>query len=78
MPHAHDLATPRRPVSLMLNADLVRRAEVPGGDPTARVERRLPDNVAAERGQRLDARFLALNDFDETYGSYTDADNDCA
>jgi len=74
----YDRQAPKRPVTLSLNADLVRRAESLAGNLSERVERLLADHVAAEererdeRERRLDATIAALNEFDAVHGSFAD------
>ncbi|SMH31152.1 type II toxin-antitoxin system CcdA family antitoxin [Azospirillum agricola] len=74
----HDRQAPKRPVTLSLNEDLVRRAESLTGNLSERVEKLLADYVAAEererdeRERRLDATIAALNEFDAKHGSFAD------
>ena len=74
----YDRQAPKRPVSLSLNEDLVRRAESLTGDLSERVETLLADYVATaererdERERRLDAAIAAWNDFDAEHGSFAD------
>ncbi|WP_448206197.1 type II toxin-antitoxin system CcdA family antitoxin [Azospirillum sp. sgz302134] len=78
MPLAYDAQAPKRPVNLSLNEDLVRRAREYTSNLSEQVEKLLADYVAAEQQQRderehrLDDAIAALNEFDETYGSFAD------
>lgn len=73
-----DRPAQKRPVTVLLDEDLVRRAESLTGNLSDRVEKLLTDYVAHEerdrdeRDRRLDAAIAALNEFDAIHGSFAD------
>lgn len=73
-----DRPAQKRPVTVLLDEDLVRRAESLTGNLSDRVERLLTDYVAQEehdrdeRDRRLDTVIAAWNEFDALHGSFAD------
>ncbi len=73
-----DRPAQKRPVTVLLDEDLVRRAKSLTGNLSDRVEKLLTDYVAHEerdrdeRDRRLDAAIAALNEFDAIHGSFAD------
>ncbi len=73
-----DRPAQKRPVTMLLDEDLVRRAESLTGNLSDRVEKLLTDYVAQEerdrdeRDRRLDAVIAAWNEFDAIHGSFAD------
>jgi antitoxin CcdA len=73
-----DRPAQKRPVTVLLDEDLVRRAESLTGNLSDRVEKLLTDYVAQEerdrdeRDRRLDAVIAAWNEFDAIHGSFAD------
>lgn len=73
-----DRPAQKRPVTVLLDEDLVRRAESLTGNLSDRVEKLLTDYVAHEerdrdeRDRRLDAVIAAWNEFDALHGSFAD------
>lgn len=73
-----DRPAQKRPVTMLLDEDLVRRAESLTGNLSDRVEKLLTDYVTQEerdrdeRDRRLDAVIAAWNEFDALHGSFAD------
>ncbi len=73
-----DRPAQKRPVTVLLDEDLVRRAESLTGNLSDRVEKLLTDYVTHEerdrdeRDRRLDAVIAAWNEFDAIHGSFAD------
>ncbi|WP_298376974.1 type II toxin-antitoxin system CcdA family antitoxin [Azospirillum sp.] len=78
MDGVQDRPAQKRPVTVLLDEDLVRRAESLTGNLSDRVEKLLTDYVAQEerdrdeRDRRLDAVIAAWNEFDAIHGSFAD------
>lgn len=78
MDGVQDRPAQKRPVTVLLDEDLVRRAESLTGNLSDRVEKLLTDYVAQEerdrdeRDRRLDAAIAAWNEFDAIHGSFAD------
>lgn len=78
MDGVQDRPAQKRPVTMLLDEDLVRRAESLTGNLSDRVEKLLTDYVAHEerdrdeRDRRLDAVIAAWNEFDAIHGSFAD------
>ncbi|RJF81305.1 hypothetical protein D3877_14030 [Azospirillum cavernae] len=73
-----DRPAQKRPVTVLLDEDLVRRAESLTGNLSDRVEKLLTDYVTQEerdrdeRDRRLDAVIATWNEFDAIHGSFAD------
>lgn len=73
-----DRPAQKRPVTMLLDEDLVRRAESLTGNLSDRVEKLLTDYVTQEerdrdeRDRRLDTVIAAWNEFDAIHGSFAD------
>jgi antitoxin CcdA len=78
MDGVQDRPAQKRPVTVLLDEDLARRAESLTGNLSDRVEKLLIDYVAQEerdrdeRDRRLDAVIAAWNEFDAIHGSFAD------
>lgn len=73
----YDRHAPRRPTSLTLNQDLVRKAQALGGDLSERVERLLARDIEASPDDRsLDAAIDGSNDLIARFGLIGDEVND--
>jgi antitoxin CcdA len=78
MDGVQDRPAQKRPVTVLLDEDLARRAESLTGNLSDRVEKLLTDYVAQEerdrdeRDRRLDAVIAAWNEFDAIHGSFAD------